>query len=88
MILVVLGRISFPIGIFWAGFCRRKIVPGGRAVSTAEQAMRSNSQRSGRRGSRDNVSIRVSGENDWSDVDTADVRFLRPKLPKKEVSGA
>ena len=30
MILVDLGRISFPIGIFWAGFCRRKTVPGGR----------------------------------------------------------
>ena len=89
---------------FWAGFCRRKIVPGGRAVSTAEQAkrrkeanelpsgiqetMRSESQGSGRRVSRDNVSTRVSGENDWSDVDTADVRFPRPQLPKNEVPGA
>ena len=50
--------------------------------------MRSDSQGSGRRVSRDNVSTRVSGENDWSDVDTADVRFLRPELPKKEVPGA
>ena len=89
---------------FWAGFCRRKIVPGGRAVSTAEQAkrrkeanelpsgfqetMRSDSQGSGRRVSRDNVSTRVSGENDWSDVAAADVWFLRPELPKKEVPGA
>ena len=53
-----------------------------------QETMRSDSQRSGRRGSRDNVSTRVSGENDWSDVDTADVRFPRPELPKKEVPGA
>ena len=50
--------------------------------------MRSDSQGSGRRGSRDNVSTRVSGEIDWSDVAAADVRFPRPELPKKEVPGA
>ena len=53
-----------------------------------QETMRSESQGSGRRVSRDNVSTRVSGENDWSDVDTADVRFPRPELPKKEVPGA
>ena len=53
-----------------------------------QETMRSGSQGSGRRVSRDNVSTRVSGENDWSDVDTADVRFPRPELPKKEVPGA
>ena len=88
---------------FWAGFCRRKIVPAAH-LPTAEQAkrrkeanelppgfqetMRSDSQGSGRRGSRDNVSTRVSGENDWSVVAAADPRFLRPELPKKEVPGA
>ena len=50
--------------------------------------MRSDSQGSGRRVFRDNVSIRVSGENDWSDVAAADVRFPRPELPRKEVPGA
>ena len=50
--------------------------------------MRSDSQRGGRRGSRDNVSFRVSGENDWSVVVAADARFPRPELPKKEVPGA
>ena len=53
-----------------------------------QETMRSDSQGSGRRGSRDNVSTRVSGKNDWSDVAAADARFLRPELPKKEVSGA
>ena len=53
-----------------------------------QEAMRSDSQGSGRRVSRDNVSTRVSGKNDWSDVAAADARFLRPELPKKEVPGA
>ena len=53
-----------------------------------QETMRSDSQGSGRRVSRDNVSTRVSGENDWSDVAAADVRFLRPELPMKEVPGA
>ena len=56
--------------------------------SGIQETMRSDSQGSGRRVSRDNVSTRVSGENDWSDVAAADVRFLRPELPKKEVPGA
>ena len=50
--------------------------------------MRSDSQGSGRRVSRDNVSTRVSGEDDWSVVAAADARFLRPELPSKEVPGA
>ena len=33
-----------------------------------QETMRSDSQGSGRRGSRDNVSTRVSGEDDWSVV--------------------
>lgn len=53
-----------------------------------QETMRSDSQGSGRRGSRDNVSIRVSGENDWSVGIAADARFPRPELPKKEVPGA
>ena len=53
-----------------------------------QETMRSDSQGSGRRGSRDNVSTRVSGKNDWSDVAAAGVRFLRLELPKKEVPGA
>ena len=36
--------------------------------SGIQETMRSDSQGSGRRVSRDNVSTRVSGENDWSDV--------------------
>ena len=53
-----------------------------------QETMRSESQGSGRRGSRDNVSTRVSGKNDWSDVAAADARFPRPELLKKEVPGA
>ena len=56
--------------------------------SGIQETMRSDSQGSGRRVSRDNVSTRVSGKDDWSVVAAADARFPRPELPKKEVPGA
>ena len=48
-----------------------------------QETIRSDSQGSGRRGSRDNVSTRVSGENDWSDVAAADVGSCARNFPRR-----
>ena len=92
-LVLLLGRfLPAQNGVWWTCFPTAEQAKRRKEANELppgfQETMRSDSQGSGRRVSRDNVSTRVSGEDDWSVVAAADPRFLRPELPKKEVPGA